>query len=185
MNRPSSKVLFVLSALLVLTITSVAAARTLTQPVVSVKVTDDGVVEDGLIFRVYDNGPFTLLEVDGVLAVRLDERSSSSRYLYLDVDNEAIYGGPFDAEITFTYLVPQAGRFRLLYDSVATGERYTDSGYVTVNADQVNKWLTHTFELTSVQFADRAASGQADMRLHTTGHLPMYVKAVEIRVTAR
>lgn len=177
--------ILMLSALLLLTVAGIAGARTMTQPVVSVVVTDDGVVENGLVFFEYDGGPFTLLEVDGVRAVRLDERSSSSRYLYLKVDNDVIFGGPFDAEITFMFLVPQMGSFRLLYDSLTTGDRYTDSGYVTIGPDKVNKWVTHTFELTNIQFADRAASGQADMRLHTTGHLPMYVRAVEIKVIER
>lgn len=187
MTRKTRTLLFLsLTALLVLGMAAVAGAnRVMTQPVISVVVTNDAIIEDGLQFFEYDGGPFTLLEVDGVRAVRLDQRSSSSRYLYVNAIDEVVNGGPFDAEITFTFMVPQMGSFRLLYDSVTTGDRYTDSGYVNVGPDQVNKWITHTFKLSNMQFGGRAASDQADMRLHTTGHLPMYVRAIEIKVVER
>jgi hypothetical protein len=107
-----------LSTLLILSMVGIAGARIMTQPVVSVATTPDGVAENGLSFWVYDGGPFTIIELDGVRAVRLDERSgSSSRYLYLNLHDDVVLDGPFDAEITFTYRVPQTGRFRLLYDS--------------------------------------------------------------------
>lgn len=175
-----------LSTLLILSMVGIAGARIMTQPVVSVATTPDGVAENGLSFWVYDGGPFTIIELDGVRAVRLDERSgSSSRYLYLNLHDDVVLDGPFDAEITFTYRVPQTGRFRLLYDSLTTGERYTSSGDVTVKAEDVGKWVTHTFSLQNITFGNRAASGTADMRLHARDGLPFYVRSVEIRLTER
>lgn len=175
-----------LSALLILAMVGMVSARVMTQSVVSVATTPDGVVENGLSFWVYDGGPFTITEVDGVRAVSLDERSgSSSRYLYLNLHDDVVLDGPFDAEITFTYMVPQTGRFRLLYDSLTTGERYTSSGDVTVKPEDVGKWVTHTFSLQNITFGNRAGGGTCDMRLHSRDRLPFFVRSIEIKLTER
>lgn len=174
-----------LSVCFLLTLAGMASAEmVLNQPSISVTATSTGVVENGIRFFVYDGGPFTMVDVDGIKVPSLDAREgSSSRYLYIWVDDKAAFDGPFKAEITFTYMAPKTGKFRLLYDNKVTGDRYTDSGYVDVKPEDVGKWVSYTFKLENVMLSNRAASGAADMRLHTTPNLPFYVRSIEMKLT--
>jgi hypothetical protein len=177
----------VMTGLLVLTMVGmVSAERKMLQDVISVTCTPSGVVEKGLSFWVYDGGPYSMVEKDGVKVANLDAvAGSTSRYLYFQVDNNIVNDGPFLADFTFTYMPLSEGKFRLLYDNNVTGNRYTDSGYVTVKKEDVGKWVTYTYSLKDVMFRNLAAAGTADFRFHAASNLSIMVKSLEIKLKAQ
>src|SRR5690554_4435066 len=102
------------------------AQRVMTKDFVSIEVTDDGeIIENGIVFLVYQNGPWELVSVDGVYAAMMEASPyPPARYIYLEILNDVLHGGPFDAEVTITVMSFDPVRIRLLYDSLTTGERY-------------------------------------------------------------
>lgn len=158
-------------------------AKTATVTKVGFSVDGEGVLSSGAApMENHSEGPLSLVDVDGQNALRLDGRPTSSfRYMYVTIDDQAIYDGPFDAVITMSYLAKEPGRFRVQFDSAATGRKTESSEYINIDEADVGRWISTSVSLPDVRFRNAQNAG-GDLRIVTSSNLALYVNQIEVEL---
>lgn len=125
---------------------------------VSVELGDPN-VDDGLTQSDAPDGQTKIVTADGVTARSTAPGVGGNRYLYFDVDNSIIDGGPVAAKIAITYLDIGTDTFNIQYDG-------TDpfSGGPSVTRQGTGQWKTTSVSVADANFASRE-QGQYDFRL--------------------
>lgn len=139
---------------------------------------------DGLNPVSYPDGPWEKKQVAGREAVQLTNKDSGANYMYLQVDDEAMSGGPFDLEAEVSYYADKPGNFSLQFESSSTGSAYETSAKVSVDSTKVGSWQTATIPLKGINLNNRQ-NGNSDLRLQTSKGLALAVSAVTIRNVAK
>lgn len=100
---------------------------------------------------------------------RRTDQASGNPYMYLNVDDGYIYGGPTHAKINVTYLDQGTDTWALEYDSTSSSTKSAG----TVTKTNSGTWKTRTFELTDARFANGQPGGGkfsgSDFRLSSRG----------------
>lgn len=150
---------------------------------VSMAFGEDNEYKNGLDWFSYESGPAHEIEIDGRTALQIDRSAfGTGNNLYMKIDDERIFGGPYHAKASIEYRSPVAGSFVLQYESATTGSTYQSAARVTVSADQVDKWQTVTLDMPGARFTNRQ-NGGADMRIVAANKLPLIVSSMKIDAT--
>lgn len=108
---------------------------------------------------------------------RRTDQGSGNPFMYFNVDDGYIFGGPTAVEINVTYLDRGTDKWRLSYDSTG-GEKLaweqTKSGS--------NTWKTVTFTVDDAAFSNGIAGN--DLRLDSTGDGDDYFHMIRLRRTS-
>ncbi|TJY41757.1 hypothetical protein E5161_11145 [Cohnella pontilimi] len=150
---------------------------------VSMAFGEDDEYKNGMDWFPYESGPAHEIEIDGRTALQLDRSAfGTGNNLYMKIDDERIYGGPYKAAASIEYRSPIAGSFVLQYESAATGATYQSTARVTIKDDQVDKWQTVTLDMPGARFTNRQ-NGGADMRIVAANKLPLIISSMKIDAT--
>ncbi|KIL41836.1 hypothetical protein SD70_04245 [Gordoniibacillus kamchatkensis] len=150
---------------------------------VSMAFGEDNEYKNGLDWFPYESGPAHEIEIDGRTALQLDRSAfGTANNLYMKIDDERMYGGPYKATASIEYRSPVAGSFVLQYESAATGATYQSTARVSIKADQVDKWQTVTLDMPGARFTNRQ-NGGADMRIVAANKLPLIISSMKIDAT--
>lgn len=154
----------------------------LTRTQMSLTFDANGPKTDGLLYKQYEDGPNSLVTVEGQQALQMDKSPfGDGNYVYLDVDDTVANGGPFDAQLTLKYRSNVPGSFYLQYDNQNTNKAYHATDPVAIAADQVGQWQTVTIPMPAAMFRNRE-NGSSDMRLVGPGNLPLVIGAIDLQV---
>jgi hypothetical protein len=150
---------------------------------VSMAFGEDNEYKNGLDWITYESGPAHEINIDGRTALQIDRSAfGTGNNLYMQINDERIFGGPYHAKASIEYQSPVAGSFVLQYESAATGSTYQSTAKVTISDDQVNKWQTVTLDMPSARFTNRQ-NGHSDMRIVAANKLPLIVSSIKIDAT--
>lgn len=150
---------------------------------VSMAFGEDNEYKNGLDWFPYESGPAHEIEIDGRTALQIDRSAfGTGNNLYMKIEDERIFGGPYKAAASIEYRSPVAGSFVLQYESTATGSTYQSTARVNIKADQVDKWQTVTLDMPGAMFTNRQ-NGGADMRIVAANKLPLIVSSMKIEAT--
>lgn len=139
--------------------------------------------KNGMDWIPYESGLGHEIEIDGRTALQVDRSPfGTGNNLYMQIQDERIYGGPYNAAASIEYRSPVAGSFVLQYENAATGAAYSSTRRVDIAADQVDKWQTVTLDMPHARFTNRE-NGSADMRIVGANKLPLIVSSVKIEAT--
>lgn len=107
---------------------------------------------------------------------RRTDRASGNDYIYFDIDDRFLSGGPTDVYVKVTFLDSQpTGSWRLEYDNGSN--IYTSTP--DVNNTATAQWQTVTFRLPDF-FADNRQNAGMDFRLYNGGTSDLTVKFVRL-----
>jgi hypothetical protein len=150
---------------------------------VSMAFGEDNEYKNGLDWFTYESGPAHEIDIDGRRALQIDRSAfGTGNNLYMKIDDERIFGGPYKAKASIEYRSPVAGSFVLQYESAATGSTYQSTTRVNITADQVDKWQTVTLDMPGARFTNRQ-NGGADMRIVAANKLPLIVSSMKVDAT--
>lgn len=115
-------------------------------------------VDNGLSQTDAQDGVTQVVTVDGITGRSTAPGVSTNRYIYFDIDNSIIDGGPVAATIQITYLDNGTDPFNMQYD----GPEVFTSGPNTTRTG-TGDWMTTSIPLPDANFASRE-QGQYDFR---------------------
>ncbi len=108
----------------------------------------------------FADGAWLVTRLDGREAAYPDHGTTpESHFIYLEVNDAFLSGGPAEVWLTVEYYDGGNGRWLLEYDG--TGSPHTP---LEVALQGTGRWRQHTFHLTDAAFSGRQANG-ADLRL--------------------
>jgi len=107
---------------------------------------------------------------------RRTDQATGNRYMYFNVDDGYIYGGPNSVVITVRYYDYGTDRWRLHYQ--ATTDTYKLAGEVQKTDSRL--WLTATFTLDDARFVNWQPGGN-DFRIDCTDNGNEWIHMVDVR----
>jgi hypothetical protein len=147
---------------------------------VSMAFGEDNEYKNGLDWIHYESGLAHEIELDGRTVLQIDRSPfGTGNNLYMQIQDERVFGGPFHATASIEYRSPVAGSFILQYENPATGSAYYSSKRVYITEDQVNTWQTVTLDLPTASFTNRE-NGHSDMRIVAANKLPLIISSIKL-----
>jgi hypothetical protein len=135
-------------------------------------------VDDGLAQSDAPDGRTQVVTIDGMTGRSTAPGVGGNRYIYFDVDDSIIKGGPVSATFTITFLDRGTSTFNIQYDG-------TDafSGAPSVRRQDTGQWQTTSISVSDANFADRE-QGQFDFRFEVpSGTDDLVVSKVSVTMT--
>lgn len=135
-------------------------------------------VDDGLSQSDAADGKTQVVTVNGVTGRSTAAGVSGNRYIYFDIDNSIIDGGPVEATIEITYLDSGTDGFNIQYDG---GNPF--SGAPSVTRKDTGQWVTTSVSVNDANFASRE-QGLYDFRFEViAGNDDLAVSKVVVTMT--
>jgi len=140
-----------------------------------------GTPDRGLYPVAVDDGPFEVIETDGVRALR-SAATPRWRYLYFEVDDRFVTNRRSAVDVEVEFLDRGAGRFVLEYDADDADAPHAGAYKPAAPADLANRgtWRLQNWSIPDARFGGNQNNG-SDLRLAVAAETELLVRRVAVR----